>query len=145
PLRTVLAERDAVVRDAERRVGQALLAMTDEEGLLPGHRAAAQEVGMSAPPSWESRWPNRTYVGCGANLPPAKLSPCRNVVARWIRPAGGKEKAPGGEPRSASEFIRISSRLSHWDNTSSCTFCGLWVEVSRYSPNFRPSAAVSAA
>jgi hypothetical protein len=90
---TALAERDAVVRDAERRVGQALLAMTDEEGLLPGHRAAAQEVGMSAPPSWESRWPNCTYVGCGTNLPPAKLSPCRKVVARWIRPAGTKEKA----------------------------------------------------
>ena len=39
----------------------------------------------------------------------------------------------------------MSRRLSHWDNTSSCTFWGRWVEVSRYSPNLRPSAAISAA
>jgi hypothetical protein len=30
---TARAERDALVRDAERRAGQALLTMTDEEGL----------------------------------------------------------------------------------------------------------------
>jgi hypothetical protein len=30
---TALAERDALVRDAERRVGQALRTMTDDEGL----------------------------------------------------------------------------------------------------------------
>src|SRR5215218_2375309 len=30
---TALAERDAMVRDAERRAGQALLTMTDAEGL----------------------------------------------------------------------------------------------------------------
>jgi hypothetical protein len=36
---------------------------------------------MSAPPSWESRWPNRTYVGCGTNLLATKLSPWRKVVA----------------------------------------------------------------
>jgi hypothetical protein len=30
---TALAERDAVVGDAERRAGQALVTMTDEEGL----------------------------------------------------------------------------------------------------------------
>jgi hypothetical protein len=30
---TVLAERDAVIGDAERRAGQALVTMTDEEGL----------------------------------------------------------------------------------------------------------------
>ena len=30
---TALGERDALVRDAERRAGQALLTMTDEEGL----------------------------------------------------------------------------------------------------------------
>ena len=30
---TALAERDALVRDAERRAGQALRTMTDDEGL----------------------------------------------------------------------------------------------------------------
>ena len=45
-------------------------------------RAVAHEVGMSAPPSCESRCPKRTYVGCGTNLPATKLSPCRKVVAR---------------------------------------------------------------
>jgi hypothetical protein len=32
---TALGERDALVRDAERRAGQALRTMTDEEGLSP--------------------------------------------------------------------------------------------------------------
>ena len=36
--------------------------------------------------------------------------------------------------RSASEFILMSSRLSHWDTTFSCTLFGRCVEVSRYSP-----------
>jgi hypothetical protein len=30
---TALGERDGIVRDAERRAGQALLTMTDDEGL----------------------------------------------------------------------------------------------------------------
>ena len=51
-------------------------------GLSDITAAPAQSVGMSAPPSCESRAPNRTKPAWGKTLPPARLSPCRNVVAR---------------------------------------------------------------
>ena len=46
---------------------------------------------------------------------------------------------------SAAEFIRISTRLSHWESTLSCTFEGRWVDTSRWSPNLRPSPAIRTA
>jgi len=57
-------------------------------------------------------------------------------------PGGTNENNLPRSVRSASEFILMSSRLSHWDTTFSCTLCGRCVEVSRYSPYLRPSAAI---
>jgi hypothetical protein len=44
-----------------------------------------------------------------------------NEVAPAIRPGGTKEKSLPRSARSASEFILINSRLSHWETTFSCT------------------------
>jgi hypothetical protein len=59
-----------------------------------------------------------------------------------MRLGGTNEKAASANAASASEFSRMSTRLSARDRTFSGIFCGRWVEVSRYRPNLRPSAAI---
>ncbi len=44
---------------------------------------------------------------------------------------------------SVLPFIRIRSRLSHWETTFGCTFPGRCVATNRCSPNLRPSPAMS--
>ncbi len=106
-------------------------AVASRTGADRGQPGFAQAVGMSAPPSCEIRAPNLTKPAWLKNFPATNVSPMRKVVARSISPGGTKEKTSPRYPRSASEFIRIRSRLSHWDSTSSLTFWGRWVEVSR--------------
>ena len=76
------------------------------------------------------------------SCPPTSASPSPNVAAWPIRLAGTNEKTASANAASAREFSRMSTRLSHCEMTFSWTFCGRWVESSRYRPNLRPSAAI---
>ena len=74
---TALAERDAVVGDAERRAGQALVTMTDEEGL--SLREAVEWCGSGRP-----------YGAGGVSATPARARP-----ARRQRPMSATHPPPG--------------------------------------------------
>jgi hypothetical protein len=54
----------------------------------------------------------------------------------------GDEREQPGEIGQIGFRVHPHRRLSHWDTTFSCTLCGRCVEVSRYSPYLRPSAAI---
>ena len=106
------------------------------------HTTHGRTVRLSeAPPRWSGRRrrPPRTPARPSARRSPgARACPATRA---WPIPNDGgpghqartarRRTAGRGRPRSASEFIRISSRLSHWDTTFSCTLCGRCVEVSR--------------
>ena len=87
-------------------------------------RAAAQVAGTSAPPSSETRAPKRSRAGSGEIFPAIRASPWRKMTERSIRLGGTKENAAWAKAASASEFSRISTRLSAWERTFSAIFCG---------------------
>ena len=77
------------------------------------------------------RAPKRISAGWDAILPATSASPWPKVLARSIRPTGTNEKVWATWPRSAVEFIRMRTRLSHCESTFSWTFCGRWVTTTR--------------
>ena len=58
-------------------------------------------------------------------------SPWRKMTERSIRLGATKENAASAKAVSASEFIRISTRLSACERTFSAIFCGRCVDASR--------------
>ena len=63
----------------------------------------------------------------GAILPATSASPWAKRAARSISPGGTNEKTSARCARSAAEFMRMRTRLSHCESTFSCTFWGRWV------------------
>ena len=110
-----------------------------DDSRRPGCRPRGRDVGAAllgdAPAHLHVRGVRQNPAG-------DECLPMRNDVAPATRPGGTNENNLPRSVRSASEFILMSSRLSHWDTTFSCTLFGRCVEVSRYSPYLRPSAAI---
>ena len=99
--------------------------------------------GTSAPPSSEMRGsePNSMSDGvrtCRRSGPRR----ARSVIASSNMLGDTNENDSARCARSAVEFIRMRTRLSHWDSTLSCTLSGRCVDTRRCGPNFRPSAAI---
>jgi hypothetical protein len=82
-------------------------------------RAAAHVAGTSAPPSSVIRVPKRSSAGCGEIFPAIRGSPWWKVTARSIRLGGTNENAARVNAASASEFSRMSTRMSAWERTFS--------------------------
>jgi hypothetical protein len=92
---TALCERDAALQDAERRAGEALQTMTDDEGLSV--REAIE-------------WCGRARHGAGGHpAAPPDESPARRrrMNARRVSAAGLAALPDSGEP-AAVEWVRLN-------------------------------------
>jgi hypothetical protein len=77
------------------------------------------------------RAPKRSRAGWGEIFPAIRASPWRKMTERSIRLGGTNENAACVKAASASEFSRMSTRLSACERTFWAIFCGRCVDTSR--------------
>ena len=95
---TALGERDALVRDTERRAGQALQTMTEDEGLSVARRSSGAAVAL---------------LRCG------RSPGCANLrTTRWAATVISAHASIGSAIRSAIRGVREAARDRRDDRSS---------------------------